>query len=876
MNLTTRTDQYRTMIYNAPYEICIERSKFYTESYKETEGLHPSIRAARALEKTLENMTIYILDQEQIVGNRSSKLVGSVMAIERGDMVPVVKMDLNNIKKRAFQPFHISAADERLLRKEIIPYWSGNTVRDMKEKIWTKLGLLWNISVGLGSWIQKYRQFGGTWLKEYYNRLVKGRVLHAREGIRLLATNNPNFVNNIFDTQGHLVMGHKNILELGYQGLWERVQTRLHEVTVDLTQRHQGQQPDVLSTPSQFLEKITKEWSSIDEFNSRFSKGTGLSGDNQAFLEAALICVNAAIKFIKRFAAFAETKANKTDDPARKEELKQISKRCEWVATNKPRDFREALQLVWFNHVIATIAHGMGGILAVGRPDQYLYPYYKSDKEAGRISDAEVRELCEELLIKLSYNLLMLPAYGKATASELGGDNAAATVGGVDKDGNDAVNDLSYLFMDAIENIKSMTNSFSIRIHPEKNPRSWVKRAIQVYSKTSGPAIFNDAIIIPALQKTGISLEDARDYAIIGCVEPTSQGNTFGTTSGNDISLVGLLEMVLTNGMIRSVGKKYGVETGVPENFTTYEDIWKAYLQQLKHMIDHMVKCVNIKDLIYAKYYPNPFISMTLDGCLENALDMTQGGTKYNFSSISGRGLATTADSLAALKKMVFEDKSISMKEMVQALNKHFSKQEILQTSLKNKVPKFGNDDDYVDSIAKDLMNAFCDEVNNNTCLRTPGVYRPSFFSYGLYIVDGFLLGATPDGRNAGESISNSLSPANNTEIKGPTAVLKSLTKLDHKKIPNGMALNMKFLPTLFDTPEKREKIVNLLESYLSMGGMEIQFNVVRQEDLIDAQLHPELHQDLIVRVSGYSAYFIDLGKPVQDDIIKRCQFDSI
>ncbi|MDD1776731.1 MAG: hypothetical protein LUQ65_01075 [Candidatus Helarchaeota archaeon] len=875
--MTTRTDQYRTMIYKAPYEICIERAKYYTESYKETEaaGLHPSIRAARALEKTLENMTIYILEQEQIVGNRSSKLVGSVMCIERGDMIPVVNMDLNNIKKRESQPFHISPEDERLLRKEIIPYWKGKTVRDLKEKTWEKLGLLWNISIGLGSWLRKYQQFGWTWLKEYYNRLIKGRLSHAREGIRMLATNNPNFVNNIFDTQGHLVMGHKNILEKGYSGLWEQIQKRLQEViqALAIDQKDQSQIP--LSDPSQFLAEITNNWSPTEAFNARFSKGSEYSRDNQAFLEAALICVNAAMKFIKRFAALSEKQAAETKDSARSSELKRISEICEWVATNKPRNFREALQLVWFNHVIATISHGMGGILAVGRPDQYLYPFYHADIEAGRITDAEVVELCEELVIKLSYNLLMLPAYGKATASELGGDNAALTVGGVDKEGNDAVNQLSYSFMDAIENVKSMTNSFSIRIHPEKNPRRWVDRAIEVYSKTSGPAIFNDAIIIPALEKTGVSLEDARDYAIIGCVEPTSQGNTFGTTSGNDISLVGLLELVLTNGMIRSVGKKYGLETGNPENFTSYEEIWKAYLQQLKFLISHIVKCVDIKDIIYAKYYPSPFISMTLDGCLDSALDMTQGGAKYNYNSISGRGLGTVSDSLAALKKVVFEEETITMKEMVEALNKHFKNKQVLQTILKNKVAKFGNDDDYVDSIAKDVANAFCDEVMTHPCLRTPGIYRPSFFSYGLYIVDGFLLGATPDGRNAGESISNSLSPANNTEIRGPTAVLKSLTKLDHKKIPNGMALNMKFLPTLFDTPEKREKIANLLDAYLSMGGMEIQFNVVRQEDLIDAQLHPELHQDLIVRVSGYSAYFIDLGKPVQDDIIKRCQFDT-
>ncbi|MHA1265290.1 MAG: glycyl radical protein [Candidatus Helarchaeota archaeon] len=871
-----RIEQYRQLIYDAPYEICVERARYYTESYKATEGLHPVIRAAKALENTLENMTIYILDQENLVGNRSSKLVASVIPIERGEMASVIKMDLKNLKNRKIKPFHISKQDEKLL-KQCLKYWKRKTVRELKEKIWDRLGLLWKIDIGLGSWVRKYREFGWAWLKEYYNRLIKGRVLHAREGIRLLAANNPNFVNNVFDTQGHLVMGHKNILKWGFGGLKALAEERLQQIVSEINNiPDRPPQNEVIHDPAEFLKTIDENWDPEEEMQTHFSSKKIVLEGKKAFLEAVLISIDAAIHFIRRFEKLAISNAEKEKDPNRKEELEAIAKICSWVATNRPRTFREALQLVWFNHVIATISYGMGGILAVGRPDQYLYPYYEADLKAGNITPEAVRELCEEFLIKLSYNLLMLPAYGKATASELGGDNAALTVGGVDKNGANAVNELSYLFMDAIENVKSMTNSFSIRIHPTKSPEKWVQRAVKVYSKTSGPAIFNDAIIIPALQQIGVSLEDARDYAIIGCVEPTSQGNTFGTTSGNDISLVGALEMVLTNGSIRTVNKKYGLETGDPTQFTSYDQVWNAYVQQLKHLIQHIVKCVNVKDVIYAKFYPNPFISMTLDGCLENALDMTQGGAKYNFSSISGRGLATVADSLAALKKVVFEDKNLTMAEMVKILNKHYKKQEKIQTILLNKIPKFGNDEDYVDLIARDIAHTFCDEVVKHPCLRGNGIYRPSFFSYGLYIVDGFLLGATPDGRNAGEPVSNSLSPANNTEKSGPTAVLKSVTKLDHTKISNGMALNMKFLPSLFESPEKRKKIEALIKAYLELGGMEIQLNVVNQEELIDAQLHPENHQDLVVRVSGYSAYFIDLGKPVQDDIIQRYQFCAL
>ena len=872
--LTEWINRYRHMIYNAEYEICIERAKFYTQSYKETEGLHPAIRAARALEKTLANMTIYILEQEKIVGNRSSKLVGAFIPVERGDINVVIKTDLKNLKKREFQPYKISSEDEELLRKEILPYWRGKTVREMKIRHWKKTGLLWEPSWGLVSWIRRIRQFGWEWVKEFYNRLIKGRIRVLKESNTALAANNPNLVNNVFDVQGHLIMGHKNILKFGFGGIKERALKKLEKITRKL-QSLSTEANNKNNSGAMDIDQLIELYPEPDNyFTDRFVKN-GYTDDNKAFLEAVVICCDASTKFIKRFARLAQEKSSTERDKDRALELECISEICNWIATNKPRNFREALQLVWFNQVIGTISHGLGGILAIGRPDQYLYPYYKADIEADRITNEEVLELLEELLIKLSYNLLMIPTYGKATASELGADNAAITVGGVDRNGNDAVNELSYLFMDAVEDIKSMTNSFSIRIAPDKNPRRWVERAIEVYSKTSGPAIFNDDVIIPALQKTGVSLEDARDYAIIGCVEPAPQGNTFSCTSGNDISLVGLLEMVLTNGMIRNMGKAYGVKTGDPKKFKSYEDVWNAYLAQMRHMIDHIAKCVNIKDMLYAEYYPNPFISMTLDGCIENALDMTQGGAKYNFSSITGRGLATAANSLCALKKLVFEDKEITMKEYIKILNSHYKKKEAFQLKLKNRLPKFGNDDDYVDSIARDIVHEFCDEVIRKPCIRAPGMFRPGFFSYGLYIVDGFFLGATPDGRNAGEPVSNSLSPSNNTERNGPTGVFKSITKIDHTKISNGLALNMRLLPALISTPRARSKFADLLLTYLKLGGQQVQFNVVDQKDLIDAQLHPENYRDLIVRVSGYNAYFIDLGKPVQDDIIDRYQFSS-
>lgn len=860
-----RIQRLRRAIFAAPYEVCIERARFYTASYRETEGQHPAIRAARALAHTLDHMSLYLLDDERLVGNRSSKLVGTIIPVERGEITLVLKMDLPYLTSREFKPFHIDPADEHEFFEEIVPYWQGKTVHEQKRALWQDHGLFWPAKWGPLSWIRRYRQFGKEWVKRFYRMLIKGRLKFLKEANAALATNNPNLVNNVFDVQGHLVVGHQNLLEEGYGGLKRRAADHLARLERELRDR-----PPVKASPQPPSVLDPRQ-----DFQARFSKDDGATPDQHAFLEAVVTCCEAATRFIQRFDRLAEEKAARATDADQKAELTRIAEVCARVAEDPPRTFREALQLVWFNHCMATISYGMPGVLAVGRSDQYLLPYYVADVEAGRITPEEARTYLEEFLVKLSYNLIVLPSYGKETGSELGADNAALTVGGVDREGNDAVNALSYLFMDAIENIKSMTTSFSMRVSPRQSTRQWVERVIEVFSNTTGgPAVFNDDVIVPALHRTGMSLPDARDYALIGCVEPTGAGNTFGTTSGNDVSLVGLLEMVLTRGKIRNVDQRHGPKTADPTTFTSFEEVWDAYQAHMRFVVDGIARGVDIKDRIYAEHYPNPFISMTIDGCVENAMDMTWGGARYNFNSISGRGLATAANSLVALKKVVFEDETKTMAEFLDILAHHFKGHGEFQAYLRNKLPKFGNDDDEADEVAVRLAGTFCDEVARHACLRG-GQYRPGFFSYGMFIVDGFFLGATPDGRNAGEPVSNSLSPANNTERNGPTAVLNSLTKIDHAKIANGMALNMRFLPSLLASPAKRQLFADLLLVYLQNGGMHAQFNVVKQADLLDAKAHPERHLDLVVRVSGYSAYFVDLGEPVQDDILDRIQFQG-
>jgi formate C-acetyltransferase len=827
--LTSRTQRLRKKILDAPYEICVERARYYTESYKQTEGQDPALRAAKAFAHTLKNMTAYILDDEAIVGNRSGKLVASVIPIDRGDINVVLDLELDRVLNRSDRPFHISDDEKRELQEVILPYWDGKTVRDLKKKLWKENDMFFPVKVNAKSTLDRVKGFGVKGLYKQVAQSGGNRKLMARAGVEI-AINNPGLCMNVFDTQGHLVVGHRNLINEGYEGAKKRAEARLAEV---------GDDPE-----------------------------------KKAFLESVIICCEAARDFADRFAKLADEKAGEEGDPARKKELEQIAERCRRVPWQSPRDFREAVQWLWMSQNLALISYGLVSVFALGRVDQYLWPYLEKDLAEGRITEDEALTLLEELIIKLSYNLLVLPPFGKATGSELGADNMAVTIGGVGRDGEDAVNPLSRLFVKATENMSSMTNSISFRIS-EKNSDDWVERVVGVHRSSNGPSIFNDDAIVHALADSGYTIEDARDYAIIGCVEPTSDGNTFGCTSGNDISLVGALEMALHRGRLRMAGRRMGPDTGDPRKWKSFDEVMDAYKKQVSACIDLIAKGTELKDRAYAEILPCPLVSTTLKGCIENAIDMTRGGAQYNFNSISGRGMATAVDSLAAVKKLVFEDKAVSMGKLLKATDRNFKKDEKLQQMLKTRAPKFGSDDDYADDIAREVTEYFCKEVMAHKAWRG-GIFRPSFFSYGMHVFEGTVLGATPDGRRAGEAVSNSLSPTNQSEKKGPVAALQSVAKINHRLIPNGSSTNIKFLPFMIESEAGLKKIAAMLRAYFKQGGQQVQFNVLSDETLRAAQKDPEAYKDLVVRVSGYSAYFVDLGKPVQDDIIARMAFDKV
>jgi formate C-acetyltransferase len=588
------------------------------------------------------------------------------------------------------------------------------------------------------------------------------------------------------------------------------------------------------------------------------------------FLKAVIMCCDAAVAFANRFGDEATRLADGETNTNRRDELLKIAENCRWVPASPPRSFYEAIQALWFSQVVAQISYGMAGTCALGRVDQYLYPFYKSDMETGRITKEEVLELLEELNIKLTSNVLLLPQAGIETASTLGTSPEPITIGGQTKEGKDATNELSYLIVEASTRLRGVVNNLAIRIH-KNTSRDFLIKACEVFSSTSGQAFYNDETIIPALLNDGYSLDDARDYAIVGCVEPTSSGNTFATTGGHDLKLAGVLEMMLNNGGYRFMSNQ-GLPTGDPINWTSFDDVMDALRKQLEYNVRMVADAVNLRDSIYAEEFPAPYISSTIEGCIESGKDVTEGGSRYNFSSITARGLGTVADSLAAIKRLVFEEKVITMPELVRLLQTNFKGKEDLRQALINRVPKYGNDEDYVDSIAGEVVEAFCGEVVKHKSIRG-GHFRPSFYSYGTHVLDGLFIGATPDGRKACEAISNGISPTNNREGKGPTALLKSAAKLNHRMISNGNALNLRLHPSTVGNEEGLNNVASLIRTYFDMGGMHVQFNVVSTEMLRDAQKHPEKYKDLVVRVSGYSAFFTDLGRSIQDDIIARTEF---
>jgi pyruvate formate-lyase/glycerol dehydratase family glycyl radical enzyme len=590
--------------------------------------------------------------------------------------------------------------------------------------------------------------------------------------------------------------------------------------------------------------------------------------DKGLFYDAVIRSLRATIRFANRYADLAASLAEAETDPQRAEELRTIARVCRRVPEHPAETFHEAVQCVYFIHLVAQIESG-GNSISLGRIDQILYPYYLADRQSGRITPEQARELLSLVFIKTNeiWNILE-EAYIPAGEGVEGKTTQNVTVGGVGADGEDATNELSYIGLDAYADVRTVQPDFGVRLGP-KAPDDFFRKAIEYAKDGVLMHLFNDEAVIESLQQAGHTLEDARDYGVVGCLEPNAQGKTFGSTFAVQFSGIKCLELALSNGVDNIFGHQSGIESGDPATFGSFDDVWNAYRAQVSHFMGQMVKGMAVLDQAIAELVPSPFASAMIDGPMEKGLDLTRGGAIYNSTGVQLIGFSNVVDSLYGVKKAVFEDGAMSLADLASWLADDWDGADDKRAYLLHKVPKYGNDNDEADAMAAAVLAHFCDEVLKHRNYRG-GAFWPGVFTVGFHIVMGAFAGASGDGRHAGDVLGNGITPTNGSAVSGPTAVLNSVTKLPLARIYNGVNLNMRF-----DGRRLRPEILMaLLQAYFRRGGRQVQFNMLDSATLKDAQAHPEEYRDLVVRVSGYSALFTGLSETAQNEIISRMEYE--
>jgi formate C-acetyltransferase len=591
--------------------------------------------------------------------------------------------------------------------------------------------------------------------------------------------------------------------------------------------------------------------------------------DKREELTAMAIAAEAMIAFALRYSRELTQLAQLEPDTQRKKELEKMAEICQRVPAHAPRTFHEALQYYWFVHVGVITELNPWDSFNPGRLDQHLYPFYQRELEQGTLTEEMARELLQAFWVK--FNNHPAPPKTGVTAKESNTytDFCLINVGGVNRDGNDAVNDLSFLILDVIEEMRLLQPGSMVQVS-KKNPDRFLKRALKIVRTGFGqPSIFNTDGIIQELMRQGKTLEDARNGGASGCVECGAFGHEAYILTGY-FNLAKILEITLYNGVDPRTGKKIGLETGNPIDFKSFTDLLNAFKKQLHHFIDIKIKGNNIIARIYARYMPVPFLSLLINDCIQNGKDYNNGGARYNTSYIQGVGIGSLTDSLAAIKYHIFDHKNMSLPDLVRMLDADFNEFEAERKMLTEDTPKYGNDDDYPDDIMKTLFEYFYEAVDGRPAANG-GVHRINMLPTTCHVYFGSVSGALPDGRKAFQPLSEGISPVQGADRNGPTAVIKSAAKMDHIKT-GGTLLNQKFTPAILNNEEGLTQLLHLIRAYFKLDGHHMQFNVVDAALLREAQEHPEKYRDLIVRVAGYSDYFVDLTPELQEEIIRRTE----
>jgi pyruvate formate-lyase/glycerol dehydratase family glycyl radical enzyme len=592
----------------------------------------------------------------------------------------------------------------------------------------------------------------------------------------------------------------------------------------------------------------------------------------QEELKAMLICADALIRFAERHAERALEMSQLETEPQRKAELERIASICSHVPAHAPRDLWEALQYYWFVHLGVTTELNPWDAFCPGKLDQHLYPFYQKGLEDGTLKREKAEELLQCLWIK--FNNQPAPPKVGVTAAESSTytDFAQINIGGVKADGSDAVNEVTYLILDVIEEMRLLQPSTSIQVS-KKNPDRFIKQAARIIRTGFGqPSVFNSDLIVQQLVRTGKSVVDARNGGSSGCVEVGAFGKENYNLTGY-FNLPKVIELTLNNGVDPGTGQRLGLETGEPTRFETFGDLMGAYRIQLNHFVEIKVRGNNVIERLYALYMPAPLLSLLIDDCITTGKDYHDGGARYNTTYIQGVGLGTMADTLSAIKYHVFDQQNLIMADLLAALEDDFASHEHIRQMLLNRTPKYGNDDDYADEVMQSVFEAYFEAVDGRPNTKG-GRYHINLLPTTCHVYFGSVVGATPDGRKAGTPLSEGISPVQGADRRGPTAVIKSASKMDHVRT-GGTLLNQKLSPQLLQEDADLDKLVHLVRTYFRLDGHHVQFNVVDAATLRAAQQDPGQYRSLIVRVAGYSDYFCDLGEALQNEIIARTEHQS-
>lgn len=612
-----------------------------------------------------------------------------------------------------------------------------------------------------------------------------------------------------------------------------------------------------------YKEKIKKTMDALDWMNDPEAS------DKMEELKAMDICCDAVIILGERYHEMAVEKAAAETDPKRKAELEQIAKNLEVVPAHKPQTFWQAIQLYWFTHLAVTTELNPWDAFSPGRLDQHLNPYYEADVEAGILDDEHALELLECLWVKF-YNQPAPVKVGitlKESATYT--DFANINTGGVTPEGKNGVNNVSYLILDCMDEMKLVQPNSNVTIS-KKTPQKFLKRACEISRKGWGqPAFYNTEAQITELINAGKSLEDARRGGSSGCVETGAWGNEAYILTGY-MNIPKIFQLTLFNGFDEYSGKQLGLQLGYAKDFKTFDELWAAFKKQLKHFVDIKIRGNNVIERLYAEEMPAPCLSVVTNDCISNAKDYNAGGARYNTNYIQGVGIGTVTDCVASVKYNVYDEKNFTMEELIDAMEHDFEGYDYIYSLVHDKTPKYGNDDDYADDLMRDIFDLYHDTIVGRPNMKG-GKYGIDMLPTTCHVYFGDVILATPNGRKAHKPVSEGISPEKSADTNGPTAVIKSCAKMDHLATA-GTLLNQKFTPNVVAGEAGLNNMASLVRSYFAMDGHHIQFNVVDRQTLIEAQKHPEDHKDLIVRVAGYSDFFRNLDKPLQDEIIERTE----